>query len=187
MSDRQPVALERCDLCGVELEDTHDHLLEPGRHALRCACAACSVLAGAVGARWRRVRPRATRLPEFVMSEERWDALGVPIGLAFFVSSTAAGRIVAFYPGPAGVTESQLPLDAWPAVVADNPVLVDLEPDVEALLVNRARGARDHYRVSVDECYRLAGLVRLHWRGFTGGPALWQEIGQFFARLGTAP
>lgn len=187
MNEPRAVEVEYCDLCGVELEDMHDHLLEPGRPPLRCACAACSVLAGAAGARWRRVRPRATRLVDFVMSDERWDALALPIGLAFFVHSTAAGRVVAFYPGPAGVTESQLPLDAWPAVVADNPSLADLEPDVEALLVNRARGACDHYRVSVDECYRLAGLVRLHWRGFTGGPALWQEIARFFARLGSTP
>ena len=32
-----------------------------------------------------------------------------------------------------------------------------LEPDVEALLVNRARGARQHFLVPIDECYALVG------------------------------
>ena len=41
-----------------------------------------------------------------------------------------------------GPTESLLELDAWQALEAANPVLAQMEPDVEALLVNRARGAR---------------------------------------------
>ncbi len=54
---------------------------------------------------------------------------------------------------------------------------------MEALLVNRVGAARDHYRVGVDECYRLVGLLRTHWRGFSGGQAVWDEIGRFFAGL----
>ena len=47
----------------------------------------------------------------------------------------------AYYPSPMGPTESLLELDAWAALEAANPVLATLEPDVEALLVNR-RAAR---------------------------------------------
>ena len=51
-------------------------------------------------------------------------------------------RASRFYPSPMGATESLLGLDAWERLEAANPVLGELEPDVEALLVNRARGAR---------------------------------------------
>jgi hypothetical protein len=178
------VTAERCDRCGAGLDDRHEHVVDPTRRLLLCTCAVCAVVAtGAAGSAWRRVRPHVTLLPELEPSDALWDGLEIPIGLAFFVKSSVVGRVIAYYPGAAGVVESQLSLEAWDALVARHPVLADLDPDVEALLVNRARGARDHWRVSVDECYRLAGLVRLHWRGFTGGAALWRELDRFFAEL----
>ena len=48
-----------------------------------------------------------------------------------------AAAIVALYPSPAGATESELELAAWDALCAANPVLDRLEPDAEALIVNR--------------------------------------------------
>ena len=59
----------------------------------------------------------------------------------------------------------------------------DFEPDVEALLVNRVGEARECYRVGIDDCYRLVGVIRTHWRGLSGGTAVWDEIGRFFAGL----
>ena len=35
----------------------------------------------------------------------------------------------------------------------------------------------------VDACYRLVGLVRLHWKGFDGGAEAWAAIDAFFAEL----
>ncbi len=94
----------------------------------------------------------------------------------------------ALYPSPAGATESLLPLEAWNGIVENNPILRHMEPDVEALLVNRvglARGAApaEYYVVPVDACYQLVGLIRLHWRGLSGGTEVWKEIGDFFTRL----
>jgi len=85
-------------------------------------------------------------------------------------------------------TESLLPLEAWSSIVQANPALNHLEPDVEALLVNRvgqSRGsaAAEYYIVPIDTCYKLVGLIRLHWRGLSGGTEVWQEIGNFFAEL----
>jgi hypothetical protein len=82
-----------------------------------------------------------------------------------------------------GATESALELEAWEELVAANPVLASLEADVEALLVNRARGAREHYVVPVDDCYRLAGLIRMHWKGLSGGKEVWERIEAFFEQL----
>jgi hypothetical protein len=58
-----------------------------------------------------------------------------------------------------------------------------MEYDVEALLVDRARGARRHWLVPIDECYALVGLIRTRWRGLTGGTEVWQEIARFFDAL----
>jgi hypothetical protein len=58
-----------------------------------------------------------------------------------------------------------------------------MEPDVEALLVHRARGAREAWLVPVDACYRLVGVIRAHWKGFSGGARVWAEIARFFDDL----
>jgi hypothetical protein len=117
------------------------------------------------------------------MSNAEWDALRLPIDMAFLFHSTSERRPVALYPGPAGATESLLSLDAWEQLVASNPALADLEPDVEALLVNRIDGAREYYRVPIDRCFALVGLIRTRWRGLSGGAEAWQAIGHFFAEL----
>ena len=174
--------VEHCDGCGVELPAEHDHLAEAGARALRCACTACAMtLAGPPGARLKRVRRRVERLLDGRLSAATWTALGVPVGLAFFVRR--ASGIVALYPSPAGLLEADVGAAAWDRVTAEHPSLADLEDDVEALLVNRLHGTQAAYRVSVDVCYRLAGLVRLHWRGLGGGPALAQQVRTFFDEL----
>jgi hypothetical protein len=179
---RPPV--ERCELCGAALATEHPHLLEPSSRQLRCCCDACTILfSDQQGGRYRRVPSRVEALPDFRMSDARWEDLHLPINLAFFVSSSTAGRVQAFFPSPAGATESLLPLEAWDALAADNPGLRELEPDIEALLVNRIGPARDSYRVSIDECYKLVGLIRTHWRGLSGGTEAWDAIGHYFAAL----
>ena len=91
--------------------------------------------------------------------------------------------MLALYPSPAGPTESLLALDSWDEIVRDNPALREMEPDVEALLVNRVGGAGEYYIVPIDECYKLVGLIRAHWRGLSGGTEVWREIKGFYASL----
>ena len=86
----------------------------------------------------------------------------LPIQLAFFFKSRAAStgpRLLSR--APPGATESLLSLDAWQELETANPVLLDFEPDVEALLVNRVGSSREYYRVPIDECYKLVGLLRV--------------------------
>jgi hypothetical protein len=175
--------VERCGLCGEPLPPEHAHLCEPTARRLVCACQACALLLGSESGRFRRVPSRLESLPELRLADTQLAALGVPVGLAFFYRASATGSVVAVYPSPAGPLESPVEAEAWESLAADNPVLRELEPDVEALLVNRVRGSRAHYRCSIDRCYHLIGLVRTHWRGFTGGPELWSEVEAYFARL----
>jgi hypothetical protein len=177
-------AREQCDLCGVALAEEHPHLVEVASRRLRCACDACAVLFDNPAAgKFRRVPRRVEYLADFRLDDVRWAALGLPVNLAFFLHSSAAGKVVAFYPSPGGATEALPPPEAWQELVEDNPVLGRLEPDVEALLVNRLGEMPECYRVGVDECYKLVGLVRTHWRGLSGGPAVWEEVARFFAAL----
>ncbi len=117
------------------------------------------------------------------MSQAQWDALSVPINLLFIFDDSAAGKWNALYPSPAGVTESSLALAAWEALAAENEILNDMQADVEALLINRLGNAPSYYLCPIDDCYELAGLVRLHWRGLAGGQEVWNEVEQFFSRL----
>jgi hypothetical protein len=117
------------------------------------------------------------------MDDVSWADLRIPVDMAFFFHNTEAGRVVAYYPSPAGPTESLLELDAWTGLERANPVLGELERDVEALLVNRSRGARQYFLVPLDECYALVGLIRTRWRGLTGGREVWEEIEGFFEGL----
>ena len=182
----QREAQEHCELCGEPIPSEHRHVLDLSTRDLRCACRPCSLLfdrPGAGGGHFRIVPERRLRLTGFELADTAWEELRIPVDMAFFFHSSAAERVVAFYPGPMGATESLLEFSAWEAIENANPVLAGMEPDVEALLVNRARGARDSYLVPIDDCYGLVGLIRTRWRGLTGGKDVWEEIGRFFTAL----
>jgi hypothetical protein len=175
---------ERCELCSLELPGEHPHLIELASRRLCCACEACAVLfSDAAAARYRRVPRESHHLADFRMTDVQWAGLNLPIDLAFFMHSTPAGRVVAFYPSPAGATEAAADAEVWQLLAEENPVLRELQPDVEALLVNRLGEAPEYYRVGIDQCYRLVGLIRTHWRGMSGGTEVWGELARFFASL----
>ncbi|MFW0754098.1 DUF5947 family protein [Pseudomonas sp. H11T01] len=181
-TERKPV--EHCELCYAEIEREHDHLIEPDTRRLLCACQACALLFDSPEARrYRRVPREVTRLQRFDLSDAQWDALLIPINLAFFVHSSPHARVLALYPGPAGATESKLALDAWDDLAAANPILKELKQDVEALLVNRMDGVREYYRLPIDRCYELVGLIRSHWHGLSGGQDVRAAQLRFFEQL----
>ncbi|MGH9397849.1 MAG: DUF5947 family protein [Terriglobia bacterium] len=186
---RRQVPVERCGMCSIQLAADHPHLIEPASHKLVCACDACAILFGSqCGTKYKRVPRRVRFLPDFRMTDAQWDGLLIPINMAFFFYNSPERKIAVFYPSPAGATESLLSLEAWNDIVQENPVLSGMEPDVEALLVNRlgrVRGysAAEHYLLPIDECYKLVGLIRSNWKGFSGGTEVWREIGRFFGGL----
>lgn len=189
---RPPV--EQCELCSTEIAANHRHLLEFSSRTLICVCTPCSILFGDPGAgqgKYRLVPSRFLKLPDFQMTDEQWDDLMIPVNMVYIFHNTAAQRVMAFYPSPAGSMESTLTLQGWDALVSANPILNELEPDVETLLINRVknRGAenyREYYIAPIDVCYELVGLIRLKWKGLSGGEEVWKAIEEFFARLRTS-
>src|SRR5262249_34980379 len=113
-------------------------------------------------------------------ADETWAALAIPVAAVYFVRSADGGG-TAFYPSPAGATASPLQGAAWGALAAAHPVFDALAPDVEAVLVDRSERAA--WRVSIDECHRLTGLLRHRWRGIGGGDEAWSAVRGFFAAL----
>lgn len=179
LARREPqAALEHCDLCSAPIAPDHRHLLDLESRELMCACRACTLLfdrgAGG-GGHYRLVPQRRVRLEETELTDEMWEGLRLPVDIAFFLHSSTGGRDMAFYPGPMGATECLLTVKLE--------ILETLEPDVEALLVNRTLGARQHWIVPMDDCFRLVGVIRTHWKGLTGGKDVWQALSAFFAEL----
>jgi len=181
-------AVEQCEMCSEPLATEHQHLIQPDERKIICACDACALLfTTQEGTKLRRV-PRTSRyLPGFRLSEAQWNGLMIPIELVFFFRNSVSDRIVALYPSPAGATESLLSMNLWDEISGENPVVAEMMPDVEALLVNRVgvnRGVAPAYYIApIDKCYELVGLIRSHWHGLAGGTAVWREIAGFFARL----
>ena len=176
--EREPPPLERCDLCSAPIPAAHRHLMDVESRELMCACQACKTLfdrGAAGGGHFRLVPTRRVRLDDAQLTDAMWEELRLPVDIAFFLRSSAEERAMAFYPGPMGATECLLTVEVG--------ILETLEPDVEALLVNRAQGARQQWIVPIDDCFRLVGLIRTHWRGLTGGKEVWQALPRFFEDL----
>src|SRR6202522_4042347 len=181
---RKASTAERCELCSVGLAPVHQHLLNPKDRQILCSCDGCAVLfCGQAGAHYLRVPRRIRALADFQMPDLQWESLMIPINLAFFYYDSAADRVRAMYPSPAGAIESLLTLESWEEITAAHPALKTMEADVETFLVNRVGTPAQYYIVPVDECYRLVGLIRMHWHGLSGGTEVWKEINNFFADL----
>jgi Family of unknown function (DUF5947) len=174
---------EACEMCAEPIGDGHSHVVNLDSRRILCTCRACWLLfthQGAAGGRYRAVPDRYLFDSGFELGDRAWEQLQIPVRVAFFFSNSDLGKVAAFYPSPAGATESLLSLEAWADVVAANPVMTDLAPDVEALLVRRAGEGFECYLVPIDACYELVGLVRMHWKGFDGGEEAWAAIDGFF-------
>lgn len=186
---RRPRNVERCELCSLELAAEHPHLVEIASRKLMCACDACALLfSGREDAKFKRVPRDIRMLRNFQLTDSEWDALLIPINMAFFFRSSLEDKVMVFYPSPAGATESLLELETWSEIVEKNPVLHEIQADVEALLVNRVAHPRgtetdEYYLLPIDECYKLVGLIRRYWHGLSGGTEVWKEITQFFTGL----
>ncbi|MFG2763698.1 DUF5947 family protein [Streptomyces rubiginosohelvolus] len=182
---RPPPSGERCELCGEPLPDEHRHLVDTTRRSLKCSCPPCHLLftrPGAGQGRFRAVPDRYLTDPGFAL--DGWNRLQIPVGLAFFFRNSALDRFAAFYPSPAGATESELDPATWDAVIGGTRLAGLLQDDVEALLLHAERDRPATCTlVPIDVCYELVGRMRLHWKGFDGGAEARAALAEFFGRV----
>jgi hypothetical protein len=191
---------ERCELCAQLIPDEHNHVVDLESRSLMCACRPCYLVFsphGSGGNRFRAVPDRFISFSDFTLSSAQWDALQIPVGVAFFFMNSSLNHIAAFYPSPAGATESMLSLDSWDEIVSANPALATLQPDVEAFLVRsadrRSVDVQQHavgagveavqaecFLVPIDVCYELVGELRRLWKGFDGGTEARAALDGFF-------
>ncbi|HEX4217783.1 MAG TPA: DUF5947 family protein [Acidimicrobiales bacterium] len=181
---------ERCEMCAEPIPSDHSHVVDVGRRTLVCTCRACSLLftgPGAGAGRYRTVPNRYRTVRDFALTASQWSSLRIPVAVAFFFENSSLDATAAFFPGPAGATECLLPLDTWQQVVAANPVLDTLEPDVEAALIRTDGGDSgagvECFLVPIDSCYELVGHLRSLWRGFEGGREVHEAMAAYFDRL----
>jgi hypothetical protein len=182
----QPVQGERCEMCAEPVAEAHQHVVNLESRGLMCTCRACYLLFTDEHAdlRYRAVPERYLSFPDLTLDARAWDELQIPVGLAFLFQNSVQHRTIAFYPSPAGATESELPLEAWSRILEQTPELGVLRPDVEALLVRRIAGPRGScHLVPIDACYELVGRLRLLWRGFDGGSEAHEAMDAFFAQV----
>lgn len=190
-SRRQPEpAGERCEMCAESIADEHQHVVNVAGRQLMCVCRGCYLLFTDEHAelRYRAVPDRYLSFPDFALDRRSWEAMQIPVGVAFFFTNSALDRTVAFYPGPAGATESELDLDTWNAIRTADPRVDLLTEDVEALLVRvpeqpENEGEPQTYLVPIDACYEFVGRLRMLWRGFDGGQEARAFIDDFFAHV----
>jgi hypothetical protein len=181
-----PPQVERCEFCAVDIGERHGHVADVGQHRLLCVCRPCYLLfapQGSGGGRYRGVGEEVRRVDDLDVSETQWEALRIPVDLAFFFRQSGVDQLLAFYPGPGGATESLLDLAAWDDLADANPVLTTAEDDVEAVLLRRHAGGFSCYLVPIDRCYELVGVVRSTWTGLGGGPEVWARIEAWFTDL----
>ncbi|MEV0384027.1 DUF5947 family protein [Nonomuraea sp. NPDC050643] len=166
---------ETCDLCASPAPEPHGHIVDLENRSLMCACRPCFLLFDRDGGRFRAVPDRYLRGQALTAGE--WRRLGIPVGSAFFLRG--ASGVAAFYPSPGGATQCLLDLDAWAELATAHPLLADVAPDVEAILVRDL----ECFLVPIDACYRLVGTIRAYWKGFDGGQEARERVDAFFADL----
>ena len=173
---------ERCDLCGITIPDDHRHLLALVERRIVCSCEACWAMRAGEGD-YRPTGNRTLWLPDLDVPDDLWASFQIPIGLAFFMHSTVTSCVVAMYPSPAGATESELHFETWRRMVELNPVLDDLESDIEGLIVNRLAEPPMYAIAPIDRCYALTGAIKLTWEGISGGTGVGEAVSRFFEDL----
>jgi hypothetical protein len=175
-------ASEHCDLCGLSIPDDHRHLLALVERRIVCSCEACWAMRAGEGD-YRPTGNRTLWLPDLEVPDDLWASFQIPIGLAFFMHSTVTSCVVAMYPSPAGATESELHFETWRRMVELNPVLDDLESDIEGLIVNRLAEPPMYAIAPIDRCYALTGAIKLTWEGISGGTGVGDAVSRFFDEL----
>ena len=109
---------ERCEMCAEPIADEHQHVVNVEGRQLMCMCRGCYLLFTDTNAalRYRAVPDRYLSFPEFALGRREWEALQIPVGLAFFFRNSVAGPDGRVLSGPGGRHRVRTGLTAWDAI-----------------------------------------------------------------------
>ena len=130
---------------------------------------------------------------DFRITDAQWDSLLIPIEMAFFFESSTCGahrrdlsepgrtdRVAAAAGDVAGHRRGQ----PRPEPDGAGCRSAGRQPDWVHIVTRQAptRSACEYYILPIDECFKLVGVIRLHWKGLSGGTA---SVGgeTFFAEI----
>lgn len=174
-------------MCSEQIAAEHQHVVNIEGRQLLCVCRGCYLLFTDVDAalHYRAVPDRYLTFPEFALGRREWELLQIPVGLAFFFRNSSLGRTVAFYPGPAGATESELDLAMWADIRDADPRVDLLAADTEALImrVPDDPSPLECHLVPIDACYEFVGRLRMLWHGFDGGQQVHEFVDDYFSAI----
>ena len=174
-------------MCAEAIADEHQHVVNVEGRQLMCVCRGCYLLftdTARAAALSGRPRP-LPGFPDFALDRRQWEALQIPVGLAFFFRTrrwTGRWRSI---PGPPAPPNPNWTSTAWNDIAAADPRVDVLADDIEALLV-RVPDDEDAppavaFWCPIDACYEFVGRLRMLWRGFDGGQQVRRFIDEFFA------
>ncbi|MGH9413873.1 MAG: DUF5947 family protein [Terriglobales bacterium] len=167
----------RCEFCAQPLAPRHEHVITVDAGTVQCACIACALLFDREGQPLRRLPRDARFLAGFDLEPLEWAALAIPVKLAFLTG------LEAHYPSPGGLVTAAIEREVWDDIGSRHTELQSIRPGLEALLVNYLEQPHQLFIAPLDQCYRLAGLVRSAWTGFSGGPDVGRIIRAFCLEL----
>ena len=180
---RRPRTAERCELCSLEIASQHPHLIEPVARKLVCSCDACALLfSGRAGSRYKRVPRQVRLLANFQMSDAQWDSLMIPINMAFFFHSSPDDASGGHVSQPGGrdrivAVAGSLERDRSRKIRSWKKWSRTSKRYWSIASVTRAGFTQaEYYLLPIDQCYKLVGLIRSQWRGFSGGMEVWQQM-----------
>jgi hypothetical protein len=166
---------ERCELCAASIGEPHEHLYEPVKRTLMCACKACGLLFPETGeASYRRLVTRTPTRCAVAFEERDWALLDLPVRLAFLMPSQVHARLFVSFPNARGATESQLPLDRWNQLCGRHPALASLLPELDVLALDARQAPMRSAWMSVDLYLGMLGRLR----GASLAVQAWQEFEQ---------
>ena len=151
--------------------------------AASCACARAAWRFARATPSCARRGTRVVWLDDFELSDELWarsrSRSASPSSCAT-APPAASSRSIRARPGRPSRSSTS---DAWEELGPPTRCSIDLEPDAEALIVNRMAEPPQHAIAPIDECYRLVGLIKASWEGISGGAGPEEAIAAFFDEL----
>ena len=156
---RSRAAVERCELCGLELAPEHRHLLEMAKRKITCACDPCALrFTDVVDGRFKLIPRDARVLPDFRIDRRAMGGSRAADQSRLSLSRFGRGKNHGALSG-AGGSDGIAPAARGLANAGASRIRRwrGWQPDVEALLVNRVGEAREYFIAPIDACFELVG------------------------------